>query len=213
VTERRESTRERQAFLVILPVLAIVGVVMVGIYAGPWTALAVTLGFAVIAIAAIVWWAARRPGRHRPPPPQVRRLADGRHRILLVADGSCTGSSFVGELRSHAGDRSPLVFVMAPALGSRLGLLNGDQEGYEDATRRLARTMETLESEGIAAAGEVSGGDPIEAADDGLRQFPADEIVFVTHAESDANWLETGVIGLARSRYDRRVDHIVLEAE
>jgi uncharacterized iron-regulated membrane protein len=109
VTQRRETTRERQAFLVILPVLAIAAVVMVGIYAGPWTALAVTLGFAVIAIAAIVWWTIRRPAAHRPPPPRVERVDDGRHRILVVADGSCTGSSFVVQLRSHAGDRSPLV--------------------------------------------------------------------------------------------------------
>ena len=213
VSEQHENRLEFTAFLVVLPVLAIAVVVMVGIYTGPWAALAVTLGFAVIAIAAIVWWSTRRPGAPRPAPPRVEPVDDGRHRILVVANESCAISSFIDELRSHAGDRPALVFVMAPALESRLGLLSGDQKRYDDASRRLAETIEALEAQGISAGGEVGTSDPIQAADDGLRQFPADEIVFVTHPGGDANWLEKGVVSLAESRYDQRVDHIVLRSE
>jgi hypothetical protein len=52
--------------------------------------------------------------------------------------------------------------------------------------------------------------DPLQAADDGLRRFPADEILFVTHPERQANWLEQGVVELADSRYDKPVEHITV---
>jgi hypothetical protein len=212
MTNEHETRREFSAVLVILPVLAIAGVVMVGIYAGPWPALAVTLGLAVIAIGAILWWATRRPGARRPPPPRVEHVQDGNYRVLVIADESCTSPGFVDQLRSHAGDRSTLVFVMAAALESRLGLLSGDQKGYDAASRALAQTIQALEAEGISAGGEVGGSDPIQAADDGLRQFPADRIVFVTHLEGDANWLEKGIVGLAESRFDQPVEHVVLRS-
>jgi GABA permease len=66
-----------------------------------------------------------------------------------------------------------------------------------------------LEEAGVSARGEVGARDPIRAADDALREFPADEVVFATHSGADANWLEQGVVEAARSRYDVPVTHVV----
>ena len=37
--------------------------------------------------------------------------------------------------------------------------------------------------------------------------FAADEVVFVT-GSGDANWLEQGILEVARARYDTRISHI-----
>jgi len=44
-----------------------------------------------------------------------------------------------------------------------------------------------------------------------LREFPADEVVFVTGG-GDGNWLEQGVVDVARARYDLPVTHIEVGA-
>ena len=107
--------------------------------------------------------------------PQVTPIEDGRYRILVVADERCAAASFAEELRSHAGGRPLSIFIMAPALESRVGRLAGDQKGYEDATRRLNEIVEGLKRADTEAQGEVGPSDPLQAADDGLRQFAANE--------------------------------------
>ena len=46
--------------------------------------------------------------------------------------------------------------------------------------------------------GEVGDADPIQAIDDALRTFGADEIVISTHPPGRSNWLEKQVIVRAR---------------
>jgi len=55
--------------------------------------------------------------------------------------------------------------------------------------------------------GTVGSDDPIQAADDALRTFAADELVFVT-GRGKANWLEDDALELARGRYGIPVAHI-----
>jgi hypothetical protein len=168
----------------------------------------VTAGFALALIAALIIWSMRR-GRLGEAP-QVRPIEDGRYRILVVADERCAIPTFAEELRSHAGGRPVSVFVMAPALESRLGRLAGDQHGYEEATERLNEIVEGLKRADMEALGEIGSSDPLQAADDGLRQFAANEIVFITHPESQENWLESGVVSTAKSRYFQPVEHLAV---
>jgi hypothetical protein len=60
------------------------------------------------------------------------------------------------------------------------------------------------------ARGQIGSDEPIQATDDGLREFPADEVVFVTG--DAANWLEEGILDEARKRYDIQVTHIPVGA-
>jgi hypothetical protein len=206
MAEQHETRREFSAVPVAVAVSAIGLAVFGGVWLGGWAAIVVTVGFALLAIAALIVWSMRR-GR-LDDAPQVTPIADGRYRILVVADERCATPRFAEELRSHAGDRPLSVFIMAPALESRMGRLTGDQKGYEDATWRLNEIVEALERAGIDAQGEVGPNDPLQAADDGLRQFAANEITFVTHPEGQTNWLETGVVETARARYFQPVEHI-----
>jgi len=204
--EQHETRREFGAVPIVLAVAAVTVAVLVGLWLGAWAAIAVTVGFALAAIAALVVWSTRR-GRLGEAP-QATPVADGRFRVLVVADERCAAPSFADELRADAAGRPLSVFVMSPALESRIGRLTGDQKGYDDAGGRLNEIVETLARADIEAKGEVGPNDPLQAADDGLRQFAADEIVFVTHPEAQTNWLEAGVVAKAEARYFQPVKHI-----
>ena len=67
--------------------------------------------------------------------------------------------------------------------------------------RHLEATLQALAALHIEASGHVGSHDPLQAADEGLREFDPDEIVFAVHPEDDANWLERGVVEAARARY------------
>jgi hypothetical protein len=142
----------------------------------------------------------------------VAPIDDGRYRILVVADESCVTPAFVEELRAHAAGRPASVFLVAPALESKLGLWTGDQKGYDEATSRMWETLGVLQEAGFEVDGEVGPNDPLQAADDGLRRFPASEIVFVTHPEGQSNWLEEGVVAAATERYEQPVQHLAVAA-
>lgn len=204
---RHETLRELSAVPIAIVVSAGGLAVLAGIWIGPWPAATVTVGFALTVIAGLVLWSTRREHPPAADAPHVRPIDDGRFRILLVVDG-CVTPRLVAELRSRAGGRPISVFVTAPALESRLGRLAGDQNAYDDATQRLRDTLEALRGAGLQARGQNGPTDPLQAADDGLRQFPADEIVFVTPQEGRANWLEQGLIATAGSRYDQPVTRI-----
>jgi hypothetical protein len=208
MAEQHETAREFSAVPLVVVVFAILAAVAGGIWIGLWAAIVVTVGFALLAIAALTVWSLRRERLGEPP--QVTPIEDGRYRILVVADERCATASFAAELRSHAGGRPLSVFIMAPALESRVGRLAGDQQSYEDATRRVNEIVEGLKGADAEARGEVGPSDPLQAADDGLRQFAANEIVFVTHPEGQGNWLERGVVTTAKSRYFQPVKHILV---
>ena len=208
MAEQHETAREFGAVPVVVVVFAIGAAVVGGIWLGPWAAVVVTVGFALAVIAALTVWSSRR--ERLGDAPQVTPIEDGRYRILVVADERCATASFAEELRSYAGGRPLSIFIMAPALESRVGRLAGDQQGYEDATRRVNEIVEGLKRADAEAQGEVGPSDPLQAADDGLRQFAANEIVFVTHPEGQGNWLENGVVTTAKSRYFQPVKHILV---
>lgn len=132
----------------------------------------------------------------------------GVYRILVVADEGLTAPSFTEALAEHAGGRPVEALVVAPALGSWLSHGTGDDAGRADAERRLEETTASLRAAGIGVRSQIGSDDPIQAADDGLREFPADEVVLVTARKGGANWLERGVVDSARSRYDVPVTHI-----
>ena len=63
------------------------------------------------------------------------------------------------------------------------------------------------------ARGEIGDGDPLQALEDALREFPADEIVVSTHPPGRSHWLEQGVVENARMRFDVPVTHVVVDLE
>ena len=66
---------------------------------------------------------------------------------------------------------------------------------------------------GISARGEVGDSEPLQAIEDALRTFGADEIIISTHPEGRSNWLEKGVVAGARERFAVPITHVVVDLE
>ena len=49
--------------------------------------------------------------------------------------------------------------------------------------------------------------------EDGLRRFPADEVIISTHPPGRSNWLERDVVERARALSDIKVTHVVVDLD
>lgn len=146
-----------------------------------------------------------------PPASQAPAAAprdDAVHRVLLVADAAAGSPDVRDAVLARAAGRTTEVLVIAPALGSRVARWTGDEGAYAGADDRLQATLRAFEETGIDARGHTGSHDPIQAADEALREFPADEILFATDGAGGENWLEDDVVVRARSRYDLPVTHV-----
>ena len=203
--------REFIAIPMVIVMLGVLFVLFAAFDAGLWAWLLV--GAAGVVVCALLLGSYAR--RHRHPAaedaPRTRRAGDGSvHRVLVIADDACTPEALRAAISEHANGRATEAFVVAPALGSRLSRWTGDEGDYEAATEHLQATLRALEEIGVEAHGTIGSKDPIQAADDGLRQFPADEIVLAVHPGESARWLEQDAIDTARKRYDLPVTPIVV---
>ena len=82
-----------------------------------------------------------------------------------------------------------------------------------DAQERLNESIAKLADAGVQARGEVGDGDPLQAMEDALRTFGADEIIISTHPEGRSNWLEKGVVEHARERSAVPIRHVVVDLD
>lgn len=206
--------REFLAIPVVIVILGVLFVLFAAYDAGLWAWLLV--GAVGIVIGALLVGLYARRHRHpdaRDAPRTAPRDGPGSvHRVLVIADDSCTPAALTAAMEEHAGGRPIEAFVVAPAVGSRVSRWTGDEGDYEEATGHLDATLRALEEIGVEARGRIGSKDPIQATDDGLRQFPADAIVLAVHARESARWLEHDVLDVARDRYDLPVTPIVVGA-
>jgi hypothetical protein len=136
------------------------------------------------------------------------------HRILVVANETVGGTELRDLLRGKAAGMREDVLVVCPALNSKLRTWTSDEDGARLAAQsRLDASLSRLREAGVDARGEIGDGDPLQAMEDALRTFPADEIVVSTHPPGRSNWLETGVVLRAEQRFDVPVTHVVVELE
>lgn len=218
---KNDTTRTELMAIPIVAVLFGIGLVLfIASVKGVWAWLFVGLAGVLLVILLIARRAKRHPhpAAETPIPRAVSSAAgissgsttDGTYRILVIADASCIDPAFPAELAGHAQGRSVEALVIAPAIGSRLSRWTGDESQFADARKHLDDTVAALASAGIVARGETGADDPLQAADDGLREFAADEIVFVTKPGTDTDWVERGVVETAKTRYSVPVTHLAL---
>ena len=142
------------------------------------------------------------------------RTAEGRFRILAIANETVEGESFHELVLDQAGGMAAEVLVVAPALNSRVRhWLSDNDDARLDAEERLERTLARLTGEGIHAYGWVGDADPLDAIADALAVFEADQLIVATHPERKSNWLARDVVGRARERFGLPVAHAVVDRE
>ena len=178
---------------------------------GRWAGVGV---FAVLTGTLGLWMLQR--GRAPQPVPQApRRTGDDEHRVLVVANETVAGRALREAVQSAAGDRPEAqVLVVSPALNSPVRHWVSDEDKARAvARRRLDESIARLGEMGISARGEIGDSDPLQAIEDALRTFGADEIIISTHPEGRSNWLERGVVSGARERFAVPITHVVVDLE
>ena len=143
-----------------------------------------------------------------------RPHAAGERRILVVANETVAGLTLRSMILERSLDVREEVLVVTPALNSPLKHWVSDEDDARAAAqKRLDASLSKLADAGVQARGEVGDGDPIQAMEDALRTFGADEIIISTHPEGRSNWLERGVVEKARERFAVPITHVVVDLE
>jgi hypothetical protein len=198
---------EAEAFRFLIASIVYFGAIVIAALIDKWFGLAV---FVVLSAAVVVWWLrARRVERPRQTAP--RPHAEGERRILVVANETVGGQTLRSLIVERSLDVQEQVLVVTPALNSPLKHWTSDEDGARAAAQeRLDASLAKLADAGVEARGEIGDGDPLQAMEDALRTFGADEIIISTHPEGSSKWLEAGTVEKARERFAVPITHVVV---
>ena len=202
---------EAEAFRFLIASIAYFGLIVIAAVAGgKW----VGLGVFIVLSAIVVGWWLRARREERPPQTAPRPHAEGERRILVVANETVGGRTLRSMILEKSLDVREEVLVVTPALNSPLKhWVSDEDEARAAAQERLDESLAKLAEAGVGARGEVGDSDPLQAIEDALLTFGADEIILSTHPEGRSNWLESGVVEKARQRFAVPITHVVVDLE
>ena len=131
-------------------------------------------------------------------------------RLLVVTTVAVDGELLREYVRRHAGAADAEVKVVAPAADvSPLQWLASDEDqARREAAEIAEETAAAVSGEARVAGTEVGDTDPVQAIEDALREFPADEVVVVTPPGEEAGWLEKDAAAAADERFGVPVTHL-----
>ena len=186
--------------LVVAVALPIVAAFMFG---GPGAGLAV----GAVAAATILVIAARA---RYDEPIEVGASPGDRYMLLVVLAAPLEDPGIAGAIAEIAragasstgadGETQADVLLLAPATGKAVAhWLSDVGPARFEAQRRLAISLGTLATAHMDARGQVGDADPVQAVEDTLRTFPAQEVVFIGGSE------HAGEVEEVRRRLDRPV--------
>ena len=135
-------------------------------------------------------------------------------RVLVVAAEEHVGEPLQRELSERADGRESEVRVVVPALAETpfQQAAGAVDEGLERAQEQLDESLaEVRDSNASRGEGLVGDADPILAIDDALYDFPADEILIVTHPDNRARWMEADLFERASQRFRQPIRHFVVD--
>jgi len=125
-----------------------------------------------------------------------------RKKLLVVANAPIEAGPLRNAVREHAGDEAE-IRVVAPAsdVSPLQWLASDEDEAREKAAGVASEAAESVEPEAARTEAEVGDTDPVQAIEDALRTFNADEVLVVTRPADDATWLEQDSAEEARERF------------
>ena len=122
-------------------------------------------------------------------------------KVLVLVSEPVSGGVVKSAIGAEAAEDAE-VLVVAPALNSRLRFLASDPDPAIHRAEEVAQeSVERMDEEGIDAAGDTGESDPLQAIEDALVTFDAQEIVLCTNPQGDRNWLEDGVVEEVKERF------------
>ena len=130
-------------------------------------------------------------------------------RLLVLTSEPVSAGQLRDALPGDVDPKDAEVMVVAPAL-QRDALhfwLSDADEAIARAEEVRARTVEQLDSEGVAASADTGESDPEEAIADALQSFPADRIMIFRHGDSEQRYREDLDPAEIEERFAIPVDH------
>ena len=123
-----------------------------------------------------------------------------RKKLLVVATAPVEPGPLRDAVRNHSGEDAE-IRIVAPAsdLSPLQWLVSDVDAAREEAAGIASEAADSVAGE--AAQAEVGDTDPVQAIEDALRTFPADEVLVITHREDEAGWLEQDSVAEARERF------------
>jgi len=202
---------EAEAFRFLIASIVYFGAIVVAsVTGGKWVGLGVFIALTTVVLG---WWARARRDE-RPPKTAPRPHAPGERRILVIANETVGGHTLRSAILERSLDVREEVLVVTPALNSPIRhWVSDDDDARAAAQERLDKSLAQLAETGVEARGEIGDGDPLQAIEDALRTFGADEIIISTHPEGRSNWLERDIVKKARERFAVPIKHVVVDLE
>ena len=208
---RNPFRSEAEAYRFLLLTVGYFALIVAAAAIETWLGLVVFVG---LTAAAIWFWVRSRSNEPamKASVPQVG--SENERRILVIANETVGGDELLAILRRKAEGVSERILVVCPALNSQVRHWASDEDGARAAAQqRLDASLAQLRLDSVQAEGAVGDGDPLQAIEDALRTFGADEIVISTHPEGRSHWLERNVVGAAQDRFDVPITHVVVDLE
>lgn len=185
------------AAAIVVPIVAGFAIAGPGLGVG----IAAMVAFAIVLIAV----------RQRPLGPLGSPAEDGRRHVLLVPTCPVEEPAAVARIAAAAtlgGNEDADVLVLSPA---RIGFLDrwaSDVEGARQvAQQNLVATVAALAKAGIAAEARVGDEDVVQAVEDQLQSFPANEVVLISGAGEER---DEGAAAELESRLRAEFRHVSL---
>ena len=208
---RNPFRSEAEAFNFLLVSVGVAAAIVIAALAGgTWWG----VGVAIVTIGGVLWWYWRSGEAPRPVPTTPTKQDEvAANRILVIANETVGGSALRERIR-QAAEGGAEVLLVSPALNSRLKHWASDEdEARVAAQQRLDTSLASLAADGIAARGQVGDSEPLQAIEDALRTFGANEIVISTHPPGRSNWLEQDLVEKARERFAVPITHVVVDLQ
>lgn len=174
-------------------------------YASPIAGIVVAVGLWI----PMFVFAVRERG-YPPVPLDIARRSDSSlHRVLVIANQGLEDPALCEAICRRSGRDGTEAMIFAPVVASsRLrDLANDVDRELALARRRVDAALLALRQAGVDAGGRADIAAPMESLLDGLREFPANEIVILP--DRDADWGAAGALAArVRSETGLRVTGI-----
>jgi hypothetical protein len=131
------------------------------------------------------------------------------HQVLVIANRGLEDPELCAEVCSRGARSQTGVMVIAPVVASsRLHSVTGDIDLEQRVAQgRIDVGLQTLLSKGVKAQGHTVVGQPIISLLDGLREFPASEVVMLNGGE--VGWIDASTFAeRVRSEFGIRVTEV-----
>jgi Universal stress protein family len=205
---RNPLRSEAEAFRFLIVVIAGAAIIAVAAAINRW----VGVGAAVLVVGGVTWWFVRSPSGEAAAPRLASGTPAGMRRILVIANETVGGQALREAIAGRAQAGRTEILVVAPALNSPVRHWVSDEDDARAAAQqRVEASVARLSETGLVVRGEVGSGEPLQAIEDALRTFGADEIVISTHPVGRSHWLEQGLIEQARERFALPITHVVVD--